>query len=94
MRTHELKLEDNETVDRILNEGIQCCAQIEVGEAVDCLMTMFQHIQETEMVKHIKQIIEPDKHKDIDQLLICFFVSEVATLTANFRKREEKGADA
>ena len=94
MRKHEIALNDEEAVDRILSEGIQCCAEIEVGEAVDCLMTMFRHIQDTEMVKRIKQIIEPDKHKDIDQLLICFFVSEVATLTANFKNRERKGGEA
>lgn len=93
MTRKDVELND-EIVDKILTEGIQCCANVEVGEVVDCLMTMFKHIQDTDMIKHIKQVIDSKHHDDIDQLLICIFVSEVATLTANFKKREEKGADA
>lgn len=85
---------DDDIIDKILTEGIQCCANVEVGEVVSCLMTMFQHIQNTKMVKDAKQNLNKEQCKAIDQLLISVFVSEVATLTANFKRREEKGADA
>ena len=84
----------DEVIDQVLNEGIQCCAEVEVGEIVDCLITMFKHIQDSDMVQHIKQICGPDKNNDIDQFIICMFVSEVATITANFKNREENGAEA
>ena len=91
--TKQIEISDD-FIDKVLDEGIKCCAEVEVGEVVSCLMTMFQNIQNTNMIQHIKQVCGPDKENDIDQLLICIFVSEIATITANFKKREKKGGEA
>lgn len=91
--TKQVEISDD-YIEKVLDEGIECCAEVEVGEVVSCLMTMFQNIQNTNMIQHIKQVCGPDKEDDIDQLLICIFVSEIATITANFKKREKKGGEA
>lgn len=83
-------------VDRIFNEGIQCGAQVEVGECVDCLLAMFDGIQNSQLVKGFKQVIGPEKEKYVDEFLMLLLVSEVATLTQNFKDRDSdyKGKDA
>ena len=91
--TKQIEISDD-FIEKVLDEGIECCAEVEVGEVVSCLMTMFQNIQNTEMIQHIKQVVGKDKEPDIDQLLICIFVSEIATITANFKKREKRGGEA
>lgn len=88
-----VQMDTNDTlIDRVLTEGITCEAEIEVGEAVDCLLVMFQHIQETELVHDFKQVLGPEHDRDVDKFLMLLLVSEVATLTGNFGKR--KGKDA
>ena len=95
MKTFKKDMEINdEEVDRILEEGINCCAEVEVGEIVHCLMTMFEHIHEAQMVKIVKEKLGPEHNEVVDKLLICVFMSEIATITANFKNREEKGAEA
>ena len=89
MKVMEISAEER-TVDEILEEGIKCCAEAEIGEVVDCLMNMFKNIKHSSMVKIVKDVVGPEHSEVIDNLLICFFVSEVATLTANFKGREKE----
>lgn len=93
MKMKEIRA-DERSVDDILREGIECCAEAEIGEVVHCLMDMFKNVKHSSMVKIVKQAVGPEHEEAIDNLLICFFVSEVATLTANFKNREEAGAEA
>ena len=93
MKKYEVELTDD-IVDKILSDGIQCCAQVEVGEIVDCLMTLFRGIQDSAMMQNIKRKLNKEYHEDIDKLMICFFVSEIATITKNFKDREEEGVEA
>lgn len=89
MKMKEIRA-DESSVDEILKEGIECCAEAEIGEVVDCLMSMFRNVNKSQMVKIVKEKVGPEHEEVIDNLLICFFVSEVATLTANFKGREQK----
>ena len=79
-------------IDRVLAEGITCEAPIEVGEAVDCLMVVFKHIQEAEFLKEFKKVLGPEHNHDVDKFLMLLLVSEVATLVGNFKRREREPA--
>lgn len=81
---------DDNMIDKVFTDGITCGALVEVGEAVDCLMVMFKHIQETELVRDFKKILGPEHNQDVDKFLMLLLVSEVATLTGNFKRRESK----
>lgn len=96
-QTKKIEIGLNEVdIDRILGEGIQCGAQVEIGECVDCLLAMFDGIQDSQLVKGFKQIIGPDKEKYVDEFLMLLLVSEVATITNNFKDRDNSydGKDA
>jgi len=81
---------DGDDIDKVFSEGVSCCAVVEVGEVVDCLLTMFEHIQGTNMVQGFKQAIGLENSDNVDKFLMLLLVSEVATLTGNFKKREEQ----
>ena len=89
VKSIEMEL-NNDDIDRVFGEGVSCCAVVEVGEVVDCLLTMFEHIQETNMVQGFKKAIGPENNENVDKFLMLLLVSEVATLTGNFKKREEQ----
>lgn len=81
---------DGDDIDRVFGEGVSCCATVEVGEVVECLLTMFEHIQNTNMVQGFKKAIGYEHSDNVDKFLMLLLVSEVATLTGNFKKREEQ----
>lgn len=79
-----------EDIDRILEEGVQCGALVEIGECVDCLLGMFDGIQSSQLVREFKLLLGPQNDNYVDQFMMLLLVSEVATLTANFRNREKE----
>ena len=83
-------------IDRILEEGVQCGAQVEIGECVDCLLAMFDGIQSSQLVRDFKLLLGPQNDHYVDQFMMLLLVSEIATLTANFRSRDNsyEGKDA
>ena len=85
---------NDEEVDKILKEAIECSAEVEVGEIANCLMNMFQHIQDLICVQELKKAVGPYFEKDVDNFLITLFISQMATITINFKDRERKGAEA
>lgn len=89
----EIELDQNK-IDEILEKGVQCCAEAEIGEVIDCLLVMFQHIQNTDLVQGFKRQLGPEHDRSVDKFLIMLLISEVATITGNFGEREEKGAEA
>lgn len=85
----ELEISDG-VIDEVFEKGIQCCAEIEVGEAVECLMVMFRHIQESELVRGFKGELGPEHEAAVDKFLGLLLVSEIATIMGNFGDRENK----
>lgn len=81
---------DVDDIDRIFGDGISCCATAEIGEVVDCLMAMFENMQKTNLVEGFKDAIGHEHDKDVDKFLMLLLVSEVATITSNFKEREEQ----
>ena len=90
-KVKQVELEiDGSTVDQILEEGITCCAEAEIGQVVDCLFAMFEHIQGTNLVKSFKERLGPEHDRDVDKFLMLLLVSEVATITNNFKEKEKE----
>ena len=81
---------DDNIIDKVLTDGITCEAPIEVGEAVDCLLVLFQNIQGTDLVRDFKKVLGPEHDRDVDKFLMLLLVSEVATLVGNFNRRERE----
>lgn len=79
-------------VDKVFFEGITCCAEVEVGECVDCLLSMFEGMKDAQLVTNFKKVLGPDKEKYVDEFLALLLLSEVATITNNFKDREAKGS--
>ena len=87
----QVELEINsDSVDKILEEGITCCAEVEVGQVVDCLFALFEHIRETHLVQSFKERLGPEHDRDLDKFLMLLLVSEVATITNNFKDKEKE----
>lgn len=84
--------EDN--IQDVFNKGVQCTAEIEVGEAVECLLAMYEHIQESDLMQGFKNSIGHEHDEDVDKFVMLLAVSQVATIVNNFKKREKKAAEA
>lgn len=96
-QTKKIEIGLNEVdIDRILGEGIQCGALVEIGECVDCLLAMFDGIQDSQLVRDFKLLLGPENGQHVDKFMMLLLVSEIATLTANFRNRDNsyEGKDA
>ena len=81
---------DDNMIDKVLTDGITCEALVEVGEAVDCLLALFQNIQGTELIRDFKKVLGPEHNQDVDKFLMLLLGSEVATLVGNFKRREQE----
>lgn len=91
VRMIQIETDDN-VIDKVLADGVTCEALIEVGEAVDCLLVLFQNIQGTELVRDFKKALGPEHDQDVDKFLMLLLVSEVATLVGNFKRRVQEPA--
>lgn len=89
MKVFEVEINDSD-IEKVFREGVECCAEIEVGEACDCLLAMFSQIRDSELVQGFLDRIGQEHKEKLDKFLMLLLVSEIATLTSNFKKRERK----
>ena len=95
MSTNDIEL-NSQTLKEVFDAGIDCEAEIEVGEACECIIYVMQQVEHTQMYKNLK--LGLSSGVDLDKVARDFVVSVtaslVATLTANFKDRERAGNDA
>lgn len=73
---------------RIFEEGIQCTAPIEVGEAVDATLAVFNNLEGTSMMKDMRMRLWPSQQEDLNHFLMLLAVSITMTMVGNFQERE------
>lgn len=83
-----------EGIQEVFDKGVQCAAEIEVGEAVECLLAMYEHIQDSDLMKGFKNSIGHEHDEDVDKFVMLLAVSQVATMVNNFKRREKEAAKA
>ena len=81
-------INDERKIEEILEEGLNCEAEILVCEAVDTIASMAEYVKKSRMYQKLIEELGPECEKPITDFVISFVVSEIATLTAAYKIRE------
>lgn len=81
-------IQDERDVQEILEEGMSCEAEVCVYEVVDLLATMAEHVKKSGAYQKLVAECGGECEESIQDFIISFVCSQIATITGNFKKRE------
>ena len=87
-------IQDKRSPEEILEEGLNCEAECTVGEVVDLIATMAEHVKESGAYQNLVKECGGACEDAIQDFIISFVCSEIATLTGEFKKRELPSGEA
>ena len=86
----EKNVTSQEEITKLLNEAIECCAEVEVGEAASCVFQLFEKLDQSEFYHDFVKVLNPDQYGDFHDFLMSIVVSIACTLVSQFKNREPK----
>lgn len=81
-------LKDERDVEEILQEGLLCEAECTVGEVVDIIATMAEHVKKSGTYQKLVSVCGETCEGAIQDFVISFVCSQIATITGEFKRRE------
>lgn len=87
-------IKDKRTPEEILEDGLNCQAEVTVGEVVDIIATMAEHVKKSAAYQKLIEEIGPECEAEVENFVISFVCSEISTLTGQFRMREQPKIEA
>lgn len=81
-------VEENRDIDTILEEGLDCEAEVYVYEVVGIIMQMVKNIKKTKSYQQLLEFCGPECETAIQDFVISLICSQIATITGNFKDRD------
>lgn len=81
-------IKDERDIEEILEDGLTCEAEVAVYEVVDLIATMAEHVKKSGAYQKLVSECGEDKEKAIQDFVISFVCSQIATITGQFKGRE------
>lgn len=89
MKNVKMKIiKDERKIEEILEEGLNCEYECTVGEVVDIIATMAEHIKKSGAYQKLVCTCGESYEEAIQDFIISFVCSEIATITGEFIKRD------
>ena len=81
-------IKDERKIDEILEDGLNCQAEVTVSEVVDVIATMAEHVKQSGTYQNLINELGPECEEAVIDFVISFVCSEIATLTGQFKCRD------
>lgn len=87
-------IRDQRSPEEILEEGLSSNAEATIGEVVDVIATLTEHVKGSGTYQKLIKELGPECEEAVEEFIISFACSVIATLTAQFKLRERPKCDA